>query len=204
MSAGTARAASIDTTGIVQLGGIDLSGYCQSLGDQGVSLDGTNAYSWRCVQPDGSHVGFSMGSACQWQFNDSNAVDRVGNFFDPDSWTCFTEAAHLGGADLDGYCRSLGNQGVSLDGTDAYSWRCVQSDGSHVGIDIGAACRFTWKDPGAIERLGNFFNPYSWECWGPNDSNTATTTNQIVQIGDVSIVVENDNPLFPIQVHVGN
>lgn len=70
------------------LGGVDLNGYCQSLGDQGVSLDGSTAYDWHCVDPAGNHLSIDMDAACQWQYSDPNAVSVLGDVNDPKSWSC--------------------------------------------------------------------------------------------------------------------
>ncbi|MEO8970225.1 MAG: hypothetical protein ABI406_01350 [Ktedonobacteraceae bacterium] len=72
------------------LGGIsNLNGYCQSIGDSGASLDGNTAYNWSCVTPDGQHNGVSMSAACQWQYNTSQTIPRLGNYSDPSSWQCW-------------------------------------------------------------------------------------------------------------------
>lgn len=145
----------------------NLSGYCQSIGDRSASLDGNTAYSWHCVTSSGSHVGMSLTAACRWQYQDSQAEDRMVNYFDPYSWECFTNAQRLGTAsNLSGYCQSIGDNSASLDGNTAYSWHCVTSSGSHVSISMTDACRWQYNNSGALDRLADYFDPYSWECWG--------------------------------------
>jgi hypothetical protein len=145
----------------------NLDGYCQSLGDTGVSLDGNTGYSWRCVTHSGQHNGFSFTAACRWQYNDPQAEDRLANFYNPDSWQCFTNAYLLGNAtNLDGYCQSLGDTGASLDGNTAYNWKCVTPSGQHVGIDVTAACIWLYNYSQILTRLVDYNNPNSWQCWG--------------------------------------
>src|SRR5260370_6041662 len=67
----------------------NLAGYCQSIGDSTASLDGTTAYDWHCVAPSGQHIFLSMTSACRWQYHDSQALDRLVDYFDPYSWQCW-------------------------------------------------------------------------------------------------------------------
>lgn len=145
----------------------DLNGYCQSIGDQSASLDGNTVYDWRCVTFGGQHNVFSFTDACRWQYKDQQAEDRVQNYSDPYSWQCFTNAKKLGGVpDLDGYCRSIGDQSASLDGNTAYDWRCVTSDGQHNVFSFTDACRWQYKNQQAEDRMVDYSNPDSWECWG--------------------------------------
>src|SRR5260370_30130772 len=75
------------------LGGVtNLDGYCQSIGDSSASLDGTTGYSWTCVTSSGQHTGLSFTAACQWQYHDHQAVDRLIDYNNPNSWQCFTGA----------------------------------------------------------------------------------------------------------------
>jgi hypothetical protein len=174
----TAHAQSAVPSSIVMLGGVDLNGYCRSIGNVSASLDGPTAYDWRCVTPSGNHVGIypNITAACHWQYSDSKAVDTMGNFYDPESWRCFTNAIQYSegvgsnGAyvNLDGYCKSLGDTGVSLDGKTAYDWHCVATNGEHIPyLSISKACQWTFGQTGFISRLRDFYDPNSWQCWGP-------------------------------------
>lgn len=151
----------------VILGGVNLDGYCQSLGDSSASLDGTTGYDWRCVTLLGDHNGVSMTAACQWQYADPHAEDRLLDYYEPGSWQCFTSASLLGNAtNLDGYCQSLGDSGVSLDGNTAYDWKCVTAAGQHVGLDMTAVCIWQYGRTNLLTRMADFNNPNSWQCWG--------------------------------------
>ncbi|MEU6848925.1 hypothetical protein ABZ901_03185 [Actinacidiphila alni] len=72
-------------------GGLDLNGYCTSIGDTGgVSLDGTTAYDWHCVAPDGSHVSMDMDDACTYGYPYTASVfSRTSDVTDPASWACW-------------------------------------------------------------------------------------------------------------------
>jgi len=72
-------------------GGLDLSGYCQSIGHiGGAALDGTTAYDWKCVTSSGVHVAISMDDACAWQYRTTEGVfSRTATVSDPYSWQCY-------------------------------------------------------------------------------------------------------------------
>jgi Concanavalin A-like lectin/glucanases superfamily len=74
-------------------------------------------------------------------------------------------ATNFGTPDIDGYCRSLGYQGGSLDGATAYDWHCVSGGGSHVGLDLVRGCGWQYGEGTWQPRSRDFNNPYSWECW---------------------------------------
>jgi hypothetical protein len=145
----------------------NLNGYCQSTGYSGAKLTGNTAYSWYCVTSSGQLAGISMTSACRWQYGDSQAEDRMVDYFDPNSWQCFTGAKELGVAsNLAGYCQSIGDSSVSLDGNNAYSWHCVTPSGQDTSIDMDAVCQWQYDVSVEITRLANYNDPYSWQCWG--------------------------------------
>ena len=73
---------------ITPRGGVNMDGYCKSIGDRRASLDGKTAYDWRCVTPSGQHVGINMTDACNWQYN-WTTVARVADFYNPSSWQCW-------------------------------------------------------------------------------------------------------------------
>jgi murein DD-endopeptidase MepM/ murein hydrolase activator NlpD len=76
---------------------------------------------------------------------------------------------NYGSVDFNAYCRSLGHQGASLDGNNAWSWNCVKQDGTHVGIHVGHTCQWQYRDPDVRNALvKDFYNPYSWRCYGPS------------------------------------
>ncbi len=72
-----------------KLGGVNLNGYCKSIGDTGASLDGKTAFDWHCVTQSGAHVGITVTAACQWQYKRSDASALWNNYFSPYSWRCY-------------------------------------------------------------------------------------------------------------------
>ncbi|HEY5956963.1 MAG TPA: hypothetical protein VIV60_10440 [Polyangiaceae bacterium] len=72
-----------------QLGTPDLDGYCRSKGFTGVILVGSTAYDWRCHTETGTLVMFSPTAACTWTYASPNAIDRTGDYFNPNAWTCW-------------------------------------------------------------------------------------------------------------------
>lgn len=70
--------------------------------------------------------------------------------------------ALLGAPDFDGYCRSTGQGGVELVGSDAYGWHCSADNGT--GDNAQAVC--AWTFGGSVtNRVADFNNPRSWQCW---------------------------------------
>jgi hypothetical protein len=146
---------------------VDLRDYCQGKGYAGVTQAGNNAYGWRCVAQGGSRQPVNMLEVCRTNYS-YRAIDVLKNFYSPNpsAWECWkTYEGELGGVNLDGYCRSIGDVRSTLVGKTAYDWRCVTSSGGKAGIDMTKACRWQYNDPEAIDRVSNFYDPYSWRCW---------------------------------------
>ena len=66
------------------LGGLNLTAYCQSLGQNGSALNGS---TWIC-NPSGNTI--NMTGACVWQYNNSTATAAEARSNDPYSWTCYS------------------------------------------------------------------------------------------------------------------
>jgi hypothetical protein len=81
-----------------QLGGIDLQGYCRSIGDAGASLDGSTSNDWHCVTYTGSHVPMNMDDACQRQYPHNQAAFSQTSGTGPYTWSCASASpkAHTG------------------------------------------------------------------------------------------------------------
>ncbi len=80
------------TTGPRDLGGLPhLDGYCQSLGDTGVSLDAKTAFDWHCDTSTGERVGMDMNAACQWHYPSATNVYATYVMSDPYSWECWSK-----------------------------------------------------------------------------------------------------------------
>ncbi|MFL6118615.1 serine/threonine-protein kinase [Actinophytocola sp.] len=80
----------------------------------------------------------------------------------------------LGAPDWDGYCSATGQGRAELKGLGAYSWHCSGDNG--IGDDGDAVCDWTYQTQ-TTNRIRNFNDPNSWECWrataklGPLDFN---------------------------------
>jgi hypothetical protein len=82
--------------GTRMLGGINLNGFCQSEGYEGVILLGSTANDWHCYSRSfggalltaGALVGFDLYDACEWMYNQPDAVARFANFYSATSWQC--------------------------------------------------------------------------------------------------------------------
>ena len=92
ITVGTSSSGTPPPSGATDLGGMpNLNGYCQSLGDTGVSLDGTTAFDWHCVAQSGEHVGMDMNSSCQWHYPSASNVYATYTMSDPYSWECWSK-----------------------------------------------------------------------------------------------------------------
>lgn len=185
-----------------RLGGMNLGGYCASIGQGGSSLNGS---TWVCTP---SNSAINMTSACQWQYPGQNAVaqqDQAGN---PYSWSCYAGTAtptntpaptnasqptatpttgplptatptpvtvtRLGGMNLYGYCQSIGqNGGSTLNGS---TWDCSPSGSA---INMTAACQWQYANPSAFAQEDQANNPYSWSCYSGGTVPTPTPTTSV-------------------------
>jgi hypothetical protein len=90
------------------------------------------------------------------------------------------EALHfLGGADIGKYCRDYAGADTEagLEAQNAYGWICKDKAGRKLAVSISVtqACRDTNGDPKAIDVLRDYYNPYSWDCYG-----------NAIELGDVN------------------
>jgi hypothetical protein len=69
------------------LGGMDLSGYCQSQGFLGVRLDGGTINDWHC------RSSIDVNSTCRSEYGRSDAVGRYSDLNNPQSWACYSTGA---------------------------------------------------------------------------------------------------------------
>ncbi len=167
-----------------RLGGMNLGGYCSSIGQNGVSLNGS---TWVCTP---SNNALDMNAACQWQYPGQNAVASQDSPGNPYSWTCYAGSApvtptatptqtvlptptasaiptpttsvtsvRLGGMNLGGYCQSIGQSNSSLNGS---TWVCTPSGSS---INMNGACQWQYANSSAFAQEDSPNNPYSWSCY---------------------------------------
>jgi hypothetical protein len=75
---------------------------------------------------------------------------------------------YLGGLHLDDYCRAHDGTGAKLTGSTAYDWHCAMPDDSLSDIYFDIACRWQYPDKLVTDRIANFYNAYSVQCWQIN------------------------------------
>lgn len=162
-------------------GGMDLMGYCRSLGYVSVRTVGTTYYDWRCISSIGNDVQFSMRAACQWQYHNVNMWDLTQNFYSATGGWCW-QANLIGGINARGYCQSKGYTDVALLGNTAYDWYCAKPNpfqaattlytrilnSSPGGDDPNMLEACWWMYPNVLTnvRFDNFYVPTSWQCIG--------------------------------------
>lgn len=94
--------------------------------------------------------------------------------------------------DFDGYCHATGQGNAYVDPANhnAYGWKC-SSPNPAIGDDAQAVC--VWSNGGAakiINRVADFSDPNSWQCWssngelGPLDWNTYCQVKGLGQARD--------------------
>jgi hypothetical protein len=74
--------------------------------------------------------------------------------------------ALLGKPDFDGYCQVTGQGHARLVADNAYGWRCAADNGT--GDAIQAVCAWTYHTSTITNRVGDFNNPDTWQCWRAN------------------------------------
>lgn len=139
----------------------NIQSYCNG----SARLVSNNAYGWRC----GGGASIDMGQLCYNLTRLSNAFDRLANFYNAQTgWECWSwvtgRLRGLSANDFSDYCRRFGYSGVVLVSNDAYGWRC-NSPNRQDGFSVAQACQLLLNQPAATDRIVNFYDPHSWECW---------------------------------------
>lgn len=150
---------------------------------QGVTLVGTDAYSIRCVNDEGSLQTFNerqqihdfVAQACQDTYPELRVTDRLatmGGTFT--AWQCADYGSYAGIPDLKGWCESKGL--VLINRRDvkypAYRWFCANAAGTRSeGIPMDEVCAWQYGQ----ESLDRVYNVYgkkiedSWDCFYTRD-----------------------------------
>lgn len=68
----------------------------------------------------------------------------------------------LGAPDWNGYCAANGRGTATLVLNNAYGWFCSADS---AGLDGQAVCAWTYSSSNVANRIGNFSDPNSWQCW---------------------------------------
>src|SRR5688572_327072 len=72
------------------LGGLDLNGFCNYLGQ--VDSSPVNLNDWQC-NPNANKI--NMDFACKWQYKDENALANQTNPSNPYSWVCYSSQSPI-------------------------------------------------------------------------------------------------------------
>jgi hypothetical protein len=72
----------------------------------------------------------------------------------------------LGAPDFNGYCHATGQGSVHLVANNAYGWHCAADNGA--GDNAQAVCAWTFHTTHLTNRIANFNDPTSWQCWQTN------------------------------------
>ncbi|MFC5835283.1 hypothetical protein [Nonomuraea insulae] len=141
----------------VYLGGVDLSGYCRSLGYTGARLKAPNGIAdWRCYihGPAGvdTEANLSVIDACRYQFaplvTAGYPVTAQANGNSGGEWKCHATAGQseaLPRMDLRSFCVSIGYTDARHGGGNVTGWSCVRT-GTSIPLDLHAACAYQHRD----------------------------------------------------------
>jgi hypothetical protein len=75
-----------------ELGGVELGGYCQSIGHWGAILEENHAFGWKCHEAN-QRSGIDMSDACRWQYSNPAAIATFRDARNPYSWYCFINSS---------------------------------------------------------------------------------------------------------------
>lgn len=144
--------------------GGDINQFCVGQGFEKAQLVASNAYGWRCAK-GATQQGINLDALCS-QFA-VDAIARLADFNNPNSgWECWltrtTVIATVTKANFDHFCQRFGYRGAVLISSDAYGWRC-DSPNRQDGFSVTQLCGLLFQS-GAVDRIGNFYDPYSWTC----------------------------------------
>jgi hypothetical protein len=145
----------------------------------GVTLIGSNAYSIRCVNEDGSLQTFRpreeihnfVAQACQDTYPDVRVTDRLATMAGTyRAWHCADYGSYAGIPDLKGWCES---EGLHLTASTnyrypAYRWFCMNSSKTRArGIPMDQVCAWQF-DESALDRVFNVYGKAvedAWDCF---------------------------------------
>jgi hypothetical protein len=102
---------------------------------------------------------------CEWSNGGTTRItNRIADFYDPDSWQCWSTNGELGSLDWNTYCQDKGlGDAYDAGKNDAYTWYCT---GATAGLDAQDACRVLYGTSTPISRFQDFSDKNSWQCWG--------------------------------------
>ncbi len=120
------------------------------------------------------------------------------------------QALHfLGGADMGKYCRSVfgADAEAGLEPQNAYGWICKDRNGQKLplGVSVTQVCRLTHDNPTAVDVLRDFYNPYSWDCYGnATELGNVDFLGYCKHLGHKGFIVSGTKPRHGIHATSGN
>jgi surface antigen len=161
---------------VVALGGVDVDGYCRSVGLLGYDVvtdpdyQRFTAYSLRCKTSSGD-VGVSMYLACQWQYHRTDSVDVMRNFNSTTDWKCYPITGLVGKvqpSDVTNWCNYVGYAGYSVVQQNAYGIWCKDNGGGIHPVDMQWLCQWKAGKNNVIDVMRDYNNVWDWNCYGVN------------------------------------
>lgn len=144
------------------LGGVNLTGYCQAVhgtGFKAVTL-GSGAGDWVCQRSEHDRRPISVQQACEMQYKARPVKAVTIGSTDAGSWRCFkprtaTPVSNptspgsrvLGGLNLTAYCKATFGNGFKAItvGTGAGDWTCARGEHNRRPISVQNACEMQYS-----------------------------------------------------------
>ncbi len=157
-----ASAATLAQQGYVNLGGVNLTAWCQHQygADFKAVAHGSGAGDWSCQRNDNDRREISVTNACKLQYRDNNAkAEALGGV---GSWQCWKPGPVQKGVNLDAWCKHQygGTFKAVVRGNTALSWVCEDSR----PVSVKDACILQYGNSVTGAKALNPRDPGSWVC----------------------------------------
>jgi mannan endo-1,4-beta-mannosidase len=166
----------VQNTAFKKLGGLDMGGYCQSIGQPSPTITNGN---WKCGTTTSANI--NMSSVCIWQYKNQKAFARQEISGNQYSWTCYSPnttptttplptkasiptptisaSGRLGSLDIGRYCATIKLPAPSLTNG---NWKCGTSGPD---INMSSVCIWQYNLQNAYAKQDIIGNQYSWSCY---------------------------------------
>jgi hypothetical protein len=147
----------------------DIQRYCRRE-DKEAQLAKNNAYGWICMSGSASSP-INMSQLCRHLTGRSRVIERLANMHDVHSgWECWSWDngriySRIQESTFANFCRLLGYNGVSLVEKSAYGWRCTSRTRADASFSVTQVCHVLLQKIDVIDRIAEYDDPLSWECW---------------------------------------
>ncbi len=157
-----ASAATLAQQGYVNLGGVNLTAWCQHQygADFKAVAHGNGAGDWSCQRNDNDRREISVTDACKLQYHDNSAkAEALGGV---GSWQCWKPGPVQKGVNLDAWCKHQygGTFKAVVRGNTAGSWVCEDSR----QVSVKDACILQYGNSVTGAKALNPRDPGSWVC----------------------------------------